>query len=508
MLFSLLFSLMTSLFCPPTPEAEPILVHLNGRTISRTEFEYRLNKDHKQTLKGKELKTYLEGYVLEQIKVSAAEQAGLDTLPAVRNLLANYRKQLIGQYITDGQSDEDKAKELYDIKKQQKGTGEVQVVQIFQPLAQMASSQVIKTTKLRLDSIYSALQRNPKLFGEMIKRFSAKKDTMWIASLDCPEIIERHAFGMNINEFSEPFYSPAGIHIIKVIGKRDIAPYEQVLPDLIKQINNNKKKSEATNGPIIERLKREMNYAANDEAMSEIRRYGDTAKTLFTLDGKAYTGQNFKRFADAHPMETSAQLDAFLAKSLFDREILKISCSHPELELQLKFYRDELLSKEEDRIATTAPDSVALQNFFLKNQLSYRWSTPRFNGALFECVDKKTGKKIKKILKKESQEDWAKLIEPFNKTTERIKLTQGIFKVGDNANVDALAFGGPRATATKLPYTFVLGKKQKSPNDYKEVREKVQDDYQKYMKQEWIDHLKTTTKVEISEEVLKTVNNH
>jgi peptidyl-prolyl cis-trans isomerase SurA len=151
---------------------------------------------------------------------------------------------------------------------------------------------------------------------------------------------------------------------------------------------------------------------------------------------------------------------------------------------------------------------VALQNFFLKNQLSYRWSTPRFNGALFECVDKKTGKKIKKILKKESQEDWAKLIEPFNKTTERIKLTQGIFKVGDNANVDALAFGGPRATATKLPYTFVLGKKQKSPNDYKEVREKVQDDYQKYMKQEWIDHLKTTTKVEISEEVLKTVNNH
>lgn len=507
MFFSLFFSLMISLFCPPTPEAEPILVHLNGKTISRTEFEYRLNKDRKQNLRGKELKEYLEGYVLEQIKVSAAEQAGLDTLPAVRNLLANYRKQLIGQYITNGRSDEDKAKELYDIKKQQKGTGEVQVVQIFQPLAQMASSQVIEATKLRLDSIYGALQRNPKLFGEMIKRFSAKKDTMWIASLDCPEIIERHAFGMNINEFSEPFYSPAGIHIIKVIGKRDIAPYEQVFPELIKQINNNKR-SETSNGPTIERLKRELNYVPNNEAMSEVRRNGETVKTLFTLDGKAYTGQNFKRFAYAHPMEISAQLDAFVAKSLFDRESQKISCSHPELELQLKFYKDELLSKEEDRIATTAPDSVALQNFFLKNQSNYRWSTPRFNGALFECADKKTAKKIKKILKKQSQEDWTKLIEPFNKTAERIKLTQGTFKVGDNANVDALAFGGPRANATEFPYAFVLGKKQKSPNDYKDVKEKVRDDYQKYMKQEWIDHLKTTTKVEISEEVLKTVNNH
>ena len=507
MFFSLLFSLMISLFCPPTPEAEPILVHLNNKTISRAEFEFRLNRDRKQNLKGKELKTYLEGYVLEQIKVSAAEQAGLDTLPAVRNLLANYRKQLVGQYITDGRSDEDKAKELYNIKRQQKGSEEVQIVQIFQPLAQTASSQIIEATKLHFDSIYSALQRDPKLFGEMTRRFSAKKDTTWIAALDCPEIIERHAFSININEFSEPFYSPAGVHIIKVIGKRDIAPYEQILPELIKQVNNNTI-GENKNGPTIERLKREMNYTAYNEAISEIRRYGETTKTLFTLEGKAYTGQDFKRFAEVYPMEISAQLEAFVAKSLFDRESQKISSCHPELGLQLKFYRDELLSKEEDKIATTAPDSVALQNFFLKNQSNYRWSIPRFNGALIECIDKKTGKKIRKMLKRQPEEDWAKLIEPFNKTAERIKLTQGIFKVGDNAHVDALAFGGPAIATTQLPYTFILGKKQKSPTDYRDVKDKVRDDYQKYMKQEWIDHLKTTTKVEISEEVLKTVNNH
>lgn len=152
----------------------------------------------------------------------------------------------------------------------------------------------------------------------MTRRFSAKKDTIWVTALDCPEIIEKHAFGMNINQFSEPFYSPAGVHIIKVIGKRDIAPYEQILPELIKQANNNTT-GENKSGPTIERLKREMNYTAYNEAISEIRRNGETTKTLFTLNGKAFTGQDFKRFAKVHPMEISAQLEAFVTKSLFDQ---------------------------------------------------------------------------------------------------------------------------------------------------------------------------------------------
>src|SRR5574344_1196985 len=123
MFYNLFFTIFTYLFLMPTPQAEPVLFNVNGKNISRNEFEYLLNKENKKTLKGKELKTYIDEYVLEQIKVSAAEQAGLDTLPALRNSLANYRKRLISQYITDGKSDEDKMRELYASRKLQRGAG-------------------------------------------------------------------------------------------------------------------------------------------------------------------------------------------------------------------------------------------------------------------------------------------------------------------------------------------------------------------------------------------------
>lgn len=508
MFYSLLFYIIGAIYLMPTPQVEPVLMNINGKAISKSQFEYRLNRDNKQHLNGKELKTYLDDYVLEQIKVNAAEQAGLDTLPVLRNLLSNYRKRLIGQYINDNKSDRERARILYNDKKRNTGNGEVQITQIFQPLSQTASSRTIEAAKLHMDSIYSAIQKNPHLFGEMTKRFSAKKDTTWITSLDCPEVIEKRIYSLSANQFSEPFYSPAGIYIIKVLAKRDIAPFEEMLPTLIKELNS-KDTDNSVSTSTLDRLKQEMGFSSNEEAIKELRRDGETNSTLFTLDGKQYTGQDFKRFAENRPMEISSQIESFINKSILDRESKKIADKHPELQLQLKLFRDGLLAKEEDKIAATAPDSTALQNFFIKNQSEYKWAVPRFNGALIECCNKKVGKKVKKLLKKQPQEEWANLIAPFNKDKECVVMTMGLFKVGDNAFVDALAFGGPDYTPNAgYPYAIIVGKKQKAPTDYRDVKDKVYTDYKQYMEQEWIAHLKATTKVEISEEVLKTVNNH
>jgi peptidyl-prolyl cis-trans isomerase SurA len=508
MWIKLLFSILTSLLWMPTPQPEPVLLNVNGKNISRAEFEYRLNKDKKQHLKGKELKAYLDNYVLEQIKVSAAEQAGLDTMPALRNLLTNYRKQLIGQYVTDGKSAEDKARAVYDNQKLQRGAGEVQITQIFLPLSQNASSRTIEASKQKMDSIYGALQNNPRLFGTLAKRYSAAKDTVWVSSLDCTENVERKAFALTVNQFSEPFYSPQGIHIIKVTGRRDIASFEEMLPVLMRNVNSDNFNNKIDSS-IIDRLKQQLGYTPSDEGIKELKRYGETTKTLFTLGGKTYNGIDFKRFAEVHPMEVSAQLDAFISKSVLDQESKRVTGEHPELQMRLKVYRDELLAKAEDQVSQTSPDSVALQNFFEKNESDYRWATPRYNGILLECCDKKTGKKVKKLLKKQPQEEWAKLIAPFNKEKESVRFKQGLFKVGDDAAVDALAFGGPDYTpAAGFPYVLVLGKKQKAPTDYRDAKDRVIADYQNYMQREWLAHLKTNTKVEISEEVLKTVNNH
>ena len=54
----------------------------------------------------------------------------------------------------------------------------------------------------------------------------------------------------------------------------------------------------------------------------------------------------------------------------------------------------------------------------------------------------------------------------------------------------------------------VWGEKIKGPEKYEDMRGPVMFDYQLFLEQEWVKKLRSKGKVEINQEVLKTVNNH
>ena len=59
-----------------------------------------------------------------------------------------------------------------------------------------------------------------------------------------------------------------------------------------------------------------------------------------------------------------------------------------------------------------------------------------------------------------------------------------------------------------IPFTAVQGRKQKGPDSWQEVREPLVTAYRNYLETHWVAKLRTAGKVEIDQEVLKTVNNH
>jgi len=75
--------------------------------------------------------------------------------------------------------------------------------------------------------------------------------------------------------------------------------------------------------------------------------------------------------------------------------------------------------------------------------------------------------------------------------------------------VDKLAFKcGSFAPITEYPYTWILGDKlKKGPESYRDVREKVEVDARNELETAQINGLRQKYRVEINEEVLKTVNN-
>ena len=150
-----------------------------------------------------------------------------------------------------------------------------------------------------------------------------------------------------------------------------------------------------------------------------------------------------------------------------------------------------------------------LEEFFNDCRKDYRWDYPHYRGAVFHCKNKKTAKAIKKHLKQYDHSSWEEALNGLNSVyAESYQMEYGLFQIGKNKYVDKLIFKcGSFESPAEYPYTFVMGKKLKAPDSYKDVQEKVVRDYLEIQERGWNDVIKHKYKVEINEEVLKTVNN-
>ena len=96
-------------------QEDPVLMRINGKDITRSEFEYIYNKNNSlNELEAKSLNEYVDLFINFKLKVAAAEAAGIDTTRAFREELNGYRRQLAKSYLTDEEADEAYARQFYD----------------------------------------------------------------------------------------------------------------------------------------------------------------------------------------------------------------------------------------------------------------------------------------------------------------------------------------------------------------------------------------------------------
>ena len=87
-------------------QEDPVLMRINGKDITRSEFEYIYNKNNSlNELEAKSLNEYVDLFINFKLKVAAAEAAGIDTTRAFREELNGYRRQLAKSYLTDEEAD-------------------------------------------------------------------------------------------------------------------------------------------------------------------------------------------------------------------------------------------------------------------------------------------------------------------------------------------------------------------------------------------------------------------
>lgn len=495
-------------------QQDPVLMRVNGKDVPRSEFEAAYHKE--KSLAGAGTLTpaeYVDRFVNHKLKLSAAESAGMDTARVFREELARHRAKLAISYLTDKDSEDAAARRAYE-RNSASRTGQVQVMQIFISLPQTVLSTRVRAAETRMDSVYAALKHsNDATFAAFVKKHSEDKEKFWVSRLQTPEEFENVVFSLQQGEISRPFYSPQGLHIVKVIDRKENASFEEAEEERRRRLASRQEIDKSTEA-LVQKLKSEYAYTPDAAGVEELLSKGETGRSLFTLNGRTYSGAEFKRFAAGYPRGVKLQLDAFVAKTILEIENARLDQKHPDLHLRLQEHRDNLLLSQitaRELGPKALADEAGLSTYFKFHRSDYDWERPRYRGIVLHCANKKSIGRAKKRIKKLPEDQWvATLKEAFNTPSqENVQIEQGLFAEGDNKYVDKLVFKkGSFEPLESYPFTAVLGEKQKGPDSYKEVRGPLTADYRNFLESLWVKRLRAAGKVEINQEVLKTVNNH
>ena len=454
-------------------DGDPVVMKINGKDVHRSEFEYNFNKNNGDNVVDKKtVDEYAELFVNYKLKVEAALDAQYDTLSSFKKEFKSYRDQQIRPYFVTPGAEEREIRAYYDRMKKAVGAdGLVYPAHIMVLVPQKANEDVRAKAKVRIDSIYTALQGGAD-FSTLAKQCSEDRGTAarggdvgWVMKGQTLKEFEEKAFALQKGETSQPFMSPMGYHIIYMKDRKQLESYEELRPQLAKFLERRGMKEHIASMAIDSLVK------ASGGGLS--------------------------------------------VEDVLDRKTAELCAKDDALKYLIQEYHDGLLLYEISQREVwdkAAKDTVGLEQYFKEHKSDYKWDAPRYKGVVCHSKDKALQKQVRKLLKSLDDDLWIdSLRATFNQdSVKQIRVEKSLFKKGDNVYVDHLVFKvkeKPKPMKS-YPYTTVYGKKLKRPKEWTDVRGEVVSDYQAACEDEFVRDLRATYKVEIYKDALNTVNKH
>ena len=448
---------------------DPVLMRVNGKEVTRSEFEYAFNKNNTNLAeKGQTIDDYLPMYVDFKLKVAEAEALQLDTLSSFKEEYGRDRKLMAENYLVDTCFIKDEAYKVYAKDSATIGRdGFIKVAHIVFLAKQKDAVADVKQAKAKIDEAYAMLN-NGKTFEEVAQFFEIPAQAIGAFEIVRGQVypeFEQAAYALADGSYSAPFESPAGFHIVKRISSRPFGSFEEYKPAIINMLEQQ-----------------------NIREAARLKRGSDLAREF---------GGNLT------PQEALALEDSLLESK------------YPEFGNLMREYYEGLLFFEVSTREVwnkVASDEKGLTKYFKKNKKSYKFETPRFRGAVIQANSQENLENVKAMLKGQKFEDYKSVVEANlpKDSVRTVRVEVGIFAIGDNAWVDKMVFGQGEGGSLRRGFVVVdtLGEIIEAPETYKDVKGLVTADYQKYLEEKWVKSLRKKYKVKIDKDVLKTVNNH
>lgn len=207
-------------FCSGSTYAQT-LIHYGNNTISKDDFlkAYNKNKTAAED-KEKAMREYVDLYTNFKLKVKAAEEAKLDTLPQIQFDVNNFRQQIIENYLSNEKGIDRLVDEAFTRLQRDK-----QVLHYSVPVAAGAKPEDTLSAYKAIQELYTALKNNtaPEKALQAAKATNANirnSDLGYITAFTIPYEYENIVYGLKNGEVSKPYRSKTAWHIFKVTEDR------------------------------------------------------------------------------------------------------------------------------------------------------------------------------------------------------------------------------------------------------------------------------------------------
>jgi peptidyl-prolyl cis-trans isomerase SurA len=433
--------------------------------------------------------------------------------------------------------------------------------------------------KRKIEDIYRKIQSGESTVADMARNFSEDFNSrsngaggemdfinvaMFIGDPDRQSLVDRGFNLKNPGDYSEPFRTSLGWHIIQKMEVRPIGSFEMMKSTLKNQVQNNQRAQKSVDA-LVEKVKKENGYKEYPENMNALIAVLDTnfakgvfkasnlpefaitnqgkkgrvyvkpsaAKTplkslpLFNLGGEKYDVGQFATQLEASMQSMNGDYMDFV-NAVF-KDWVKSKCviyqdqhleeKSPEFKHLYQEFKEGILmfARMQQKVWDKAnEDTAGLKAYHEGNKTKYMWND-RFDCEVYLCANKKMAGSVAKMVKKGIQPD------SIRRKHTRSNTVSMDYRMGKYESTDTFLFPDGRILSTlfgnieyrekpgkiynlnQIGANWVVVKVNEfiaaGPKKLEECRGLAANDYQTFLEEQWLKDLLNTYPYSVNQSV-------
>lgn len=435
---------------------------------------------------------------------------------------------------------------ILKVTEKREAIGQIRAAHIMVKSADMHDNKKQVNAEQKINDIYDRLQSSDS-FESLATAYSDDKasarrggELPWFGAGRMVPEFENTVYSLSEGEFSKPFQTPYGWHIVKLIERKGIGSLDEVKGQIEQKISKDKRGSNSQS-VLVAKLKdayKVKTWKKSKEAFYDLLGEealegkwklpeGKYAKKILRLHDKefgknkiTYKQQDFAKYIHRNQRgstyaSTNQMVDAlfnqFVEDKVIEYEASILEKKYPEYRNLVREYRDGILLFElmDQKVWSKAiRDTAGLEAFYAEHKENFMWNE-RAKATIYTCDSRENAEQVVEMLKAGTAD--STIISKLNTDSQLgVSLKSGRYEKGKTSDFEPFEWEEGITEIKSIGDNFVVAHVEElmapSMKKIEEARGLITAAYQEYLEDQWIKELRKKYAYEVNEEALKLVN--